>query len=256
MPLTAPTGESTITLPAAAARMGREGDTAPSSSSDSLAAAQDAGTDAEKADVQVETVSVLPLRPTLRDRWNHLTLRALPQPHYLHPQLTRARLALLLAALLLLALLLLAVVLPVVLARRRAGGRSAPCAGCSPTAPKDLVPLPTGTKVYQGDGTYYGTGLGACGITSADSQMVVAVAWQLFDSAQTGPNPNLNPLCGRKVRAWRTGSNGSSGHGAVEVTVVDRCTGCHPADLDFSITAFEVIADKWEGRVSVQWAWV
>lgn len=253
MPPTPP-HESTITLPAAAARMGRESDTAPPSSSASSAAARDAGTDTEKAGVPVETVGVLPLRPTLRDRWNYLTLRALPRPYYWHPQLTRARLALLLTALLLLALLLLAVVLPVVLTRRRTGGKS--CAGCSPAAPKDLVPLPKGTKIYQGDGTYYETGMGACGIASANSEMVVAIAWQLFDSSQNGPNPNLNPLCGRKIRAWRAGGNSTSSQGAVEVTVVDRCIGCQPADLDFSITAFELLADKWEGRVGVQWAWV
>ncbi|KAF8534954.1 hypothetical protein BDD12DRAFT_983569, partial [Trichophaea hybrida] len=36
-------------------------------------------------------------------------------------------------------------------------------------------------------------------------------------------------------------------HG-VEVTVVDRCTGCKPQDLDFSPGAFKGIAEEWEGR--------
>jgi len=176
----------------------------------------------------------LPLRPTLRDRYNHLVLRLLPAPYYLHPQLTRFRLSLLLLSLLLL-VLLLAILLPLLL-RKHHGAHS--------------VPLPTGAKTYYGDGTYYGPALGACGITSTDNDMIVAIAWELFDS-KGGANPNLNPFCGRKIRAKRVGkANG------VEVTVVDRCTGCKPTDLDFSPGAFKGIAEEWEGRVGIEWAWV
>jgi hypothetical protein len=32
------------------------------------------------------------------------------------------------------------------------------------------------------EGTYYGTGLGACGITNNDNQLIVAVSKLLFDN--------------------------------------------------------------------------
>lgn len=64
-------------------------------------------------------------------------------------------------------------------------------------------------------------------------------------------DPNQNPACGRKIRAVRAGMT----HG-IEVTVVDRCTGCQPTDLDFSPTAFKMLGDIDEGRIPIQWAWV
>ena len=64
-------------------------------------------------------------------------------------------------------------------------------------------------------------------------------------------NPNENPLCGRKVRVRREG-----GDMTVEVTVVDRCTGCKVEDLDMSPTVFDELAEWTEGRVRVEWAWV
>ena len=180
----------------------------------------------------------LPLRPTLRERYNHLVARLLPQPYYLHPTITRSRLAIALLFLLFV-LLLLTILLPILLTRHSSTN----------------ITLPTGAETYSGDGTYYGTGLGACGITSQDSQMVVAIAWDLFDHMGKGTagefNPNLNPVCGRKIRARRAGHTK-----AVEVTVVDRCTGCKPQDLDFSPTAFNAVAEEWEGRVGIEWAWV
>ncbi|KAI5856864.1 RlpA-like double-psi beta-barrel-protein domain-containing protein-containing protein [Tricharina praecox] len=188
--------------------------------------------------IPLEAPVSLPLRPTLRERYNHLVTRLLPQPYYLHPLLTRSRLAIALLSFIFL-LLLLIIILPILLTHRSSAN----------------VTLPTGAETYSGDGTYYGTGLGACGIASKDSQMVVAIAWELFDHLGKGSagefNPNLNPVCGRNIRARRAGRTK-----AVEVTVVDRCTGCEPEDLDFSPTAFNGIAEEWEGRVRIEWAWV
>lgn len=42
----------------------------------------------------------------------------------------------------------------------------------------------------------------------------------------------------------------------VDVTIVDRCTGCKPYDLDFSPGAFERMADQALGRVDVTWAFL
>ena len=75
------------------------------------------------------------------------------------------------------------------------------------------------------------------------------------DSAQVGSNPNTNPFCNRKIRATRH-REGVSGNVSVDVTVVDRCTGCKLYDLDFSPAAFEDMADMSLGRVDVTWAFL
>ena len=71
-----------------------------------------------------------------------------------------------------------------------------------------------------GDGTFYATGkyllllsfrvisdvfigLGACGITNSDTDYIVAVSQELFDSypGYSGANPNKNPVCNKKIKA-------------------------------------------------------
>ncbi|KAF2847093.1 hypothetical protein T440DRAFT_457325 [Plenodomus tracheiphilus IPT5] len=117
------------------------------------------------------------------------------------------------------------------------------------------LPLPGGAETYTGDLTYYDPGLGACGIDSGDSEPVVAISHYTFDAAQTGSDPNQNPLCGRKIRARRV--NESTGKSvSIDVTVIDRCTGCQPTDLDVSPAMFDKMADHALGRVTVTWAWL
>jgi hypothetical protein len=117
-----------------------------------------------------------------------------------------------------------------------------------------LVP-PTSGDLQTGDGTYYDPGLGACGIVSTASDDIAAISHIIFDAAQVGANPNNNPLCGRKIWVTRQKSAGAK-NVSVEVKVVDRCTGCKPQDLDFSLSVFEKLAEQWQGRVLVSWAWV
>jgi hypothetical protein len=100
---------------------------------------------------------------------------------------------------------------------------------------------------FSGDGTFYNTGLGACGIESNDSQFVVAVGYQLYDSVNTA-NPNNNPLCGRKITVFR-------GDKSVQVTVVDKCPGCSYYSLDLSPAAFNVLGNPDEGRIPITWKW-
>lgn len=112
--------------------------------------------------------------------------------------------------------------------------------------------LPTGYGgVYNGDLTYYAPGLGACGIKSSKSEMIVAISHLLFDSVQQGSNPNTNSLCGMKLRARRP-----DGDRSIDLKVVDRCTGCQYRDLDVSPGAFQRLAEIAQGRVSVEWAWL
>ncbi|KAF2727732.1 hypothetical protein EJ04DRAFT_594031 [Polyplosphaeria fusca] len=117
------------------------------------------------------------------------------------------------------------------------------------------LPLPNGAQTYTGDLTYYEPALGSCGITSGDNDAICAISHYTFDAAQTGSDPNQNPLCGRKIRATRF-NNGKTV--SVDLTVVDRCecTGCQPTDIDVSPGMFKKLADPDLGRVDVKWAWL
>lgn len=109
--------------------------------------------------------------------------------------------------------------------------------------------LPLGSQTYTGDLTYYGPGLGACGVTSSDTDHIVSISHFTFDAVSKGSNPNTNPLCGHKLRAVRNGNS-------IDLTVVDRCVGCQPTDIDVSPGAFKQLADPSLGRVEVTWAWL
>ncbi|MCJ1354058.1 MAG: hypothetical protein MMC33_004045 [Icmadophila ericetorum] len=120
-----------------------------------------------------------------------------------------------------------------------------------------FLPLPSDKQSFTGDLTYYAPGLGACGVTSTANQDIVSVSHFLFDSVQVGTNPNTNPLCGLVLRAERfDDEEGVDGMRSVDLTVVDRCTGCAPTDLDVSLGVFSQLANPAQGRVTVTWAWL
>ncbi|KAJ6592755.1 RlpA-like double-psi beta-barrel-protein domain-containing protein-containing protein, partial [Mycena capillaripes] len=99
---------------------------------------------------------------------------------------------------------------------------------------------------------FFQPGLGACGTTNTADQLIVAVGHGKFDTFPgAGPNPNANPICGKKIKA-------TSGGKSVTVTVVDRCAGCAgAADLDFSQAAFAKLAAPAVGRIHrVKWEFV
>ncbi|CAJ2510622.1 Uu.00g062470.m01.CDS01 [Anthostomella pinea] len=118
------------------------------------------------------------------------------------------------------------------------------------------LPLPGNADVHTGDLTYYGPGLGACGVVSTSSDNIVSVSHYTFDAASTGSNPNNNPLCGKKIRVQRDFVEDGKGNRSVDVTVVDRCVGCAPTDLDLSIAVFTQLAPEDSGRVVGSWAWL
>ncbi|KAG5342393.1 hypothetical protein C0989_002228 [Termitomyces sp. Mn162] len=127
-----------------------------------------------------------------------------------------------------------------------------PTTAGAPITTKVLDNLPsflTGTQI--GQGTFYATGLGACGIVNNDSQHIAAVSHLLFDAfpGYDGINPNTNPVCGRQVTASYQGRS-------VVVTITDRCEACALTDLDFSPSAFEELAPLSVGRISgMTWIW-
>lgn len=116
-----------------------------------------------------------------------------------------------------------------------------------PNTGGSLPSFMTGTQI--GQGTYYSTGLGACGIVNTDADYIAAVSHLLFDTfpGYNGVNPNSNPICGRKVPVTYQGNN-------VTVTITDRCEGCALLDLDFSPAAFQELASLSVGRLfGISW---
>ena len=104
-------------------------------------------------------------------------------------------------------------------------------------ASTQFIPLPSDTRSFTGDLTYYGPGLGACGVTSSDTDDIVSVSHLLFDSESTGSNPNANPLCGLKIRAERLDESVNAQR-SVDLTVVDRCGySCFGYQIYFLLTS-------------------
>jgi hypothetical protein len=128
--------------------------------------------------------------------------------------------------------------------------------GLSKKSPKKL-PLPKDTSVvYTGDLTFYAPALGACGWNSSDTEHICAVSHELWDALEKGKNPNTNPLCGMRIRVQRDFVEEAKGMQSVEVTVVDRCTGCKPTVLDLSPKVYNGLAREEDGIVVGSWSWV
>ncbi|GAA6013022.1 hypothetical protein JCM11491_000940 [Sporobolomyces phaffii] len=121
----------------------------------------------------------------------------------------------------------------------------------SATAPAASSGAPSLSGTHSGDGTWFAPGLGACGTVATDDSPIVAVSHLLYDSFPGATvNPNLNPICGKQIRATYRGKS-------VDVTVQDRCEGCAMWDLDFSPTLFGDLADLDVGRLhGVEWVFI
>ncbi|KAI9842232.1 MAG: hypothetical protein M1837_007377 [Sclerophora amabilis] len=128
-------------------------------------------------------------------------------------------------------------------------------AGLSTRSKSQNLPFPSNTETFTGELTYYSPALGACGITSSETDDVCSLSHTLFDAAQKGSDPNANPLCGLRIRAARFDEQVAERR-SVDLTVVDRCVGCDPTDLDLSPGAFNKLANPDRGRVDVSWAWL
>ncbi|KAL1956167.1 hypothetical protein VTO42DRAFT_7602 [Malbranchea cinnamomea] len=181
------------------------------------------------------------LSPAVGEHWQQTTKPSLYSrlsAIYASLDTRKKRIVLGVAALIVIALLALIIGLAVGLTVGKKGGAAA------------NLPLPTDNGgPYVGDLTYYDPGLGACGIMSSNSDDICAVSKDLYDAASVSANPNDNPLCGLRLRLKREGKS-------VDVTVVDRCVGCKPTDIDVSRGVFERLAMLDQGRVLVEWAWL
>ncbi|KAJ7244896.1 RlpA-like double-psi beta-barrel-protein domain-containing protein-containing protein [Mycena rebaudengoi] len=107
------------------------------------------------------------------------------------------------------------------------------------------------TSVHNGEMTYYGQSLGACGDVYNDQSFTAAVSRLMFDT-WPGANPasqNRNPICGPFVPGRQTLTNA----GTIQVKIVDRCEKCAIDDIDLTPAAFAALADPGPGRLPVTW---
>jgi hypothetical protein len=120
----------------------------------------------------------------------------------------------------------------------------------NPLSKSQNLPLPSSKEHFNGDLTYYspGPGYGACGYENTSQDSICALSHLLWDSVSTSTNPNHNPLCGKKLRITRFDEK-QGRNNSVDVTIVDRCTGCKATDVDLSLRMFEILADEEQGRV-------
>lgn len=97
-----------------------------------------------------------------------------------------------------------------------------------------------GAQTYTGDITYYDAGLGSCGTTNTNSDMIVAISANLI----TGNKP---AYCGKTI----TISYGGQTH---QATIQDTCPSCATGALDMTPALFKAVAPNGDGRVhDVSW---
>ncbi|EGX44715.1 hypothetical protein TWF173_009976 [Orbilia oligospora] len=126
----------------------------------------------------------------------------------------------------------------------------------SPTpSPEPVVEEPPssggGSGSYSGKATFYDAGLGSCGETHSNSDFICALSKATM-ALTGGPNPNLNPMCGTKIRVMSP-----SNPTGVIVTIVDTCPGCAGAyDLDLTPAVFDQLGDQLDGVISITWDYV
>ncbi|KAI0791835.1 RlpA-like double-psi beta-barrel-protein domain-containing protein-containing protein [Abortiporus biennis] len=92
---------------------------------------------------------------------------------------------------------------------------------------------------HTGRGTFYYTGLGACGWTNHDSEAVIAISSSIF-----GKGGN----CGQYVQITNTKNKKTT-----FAKTVDSCPGCGSGDLDMSPSTFQKLGTLDQGVLSISW---
>jgi expansin (peptidoglycan-binding protein) len=101
-------------------------------------------------------------------------------------------------------------------------------------------PLEERSSSFSGDGTFYTVGLGSCGKTNSDTELVAALSSDLMEGGK---------YCGKKIKI-------TTPTGTVTATVVDTCPGCAKGSVDLSISAFKKIGKVAAGRIAIKWSFL
>ncbi|KAF3936847.1 hypothetical protein ABW19_dt0205014 [Dactylella cylindrospora] len=107
----------------------------------------------------------------------------------------------------------------------------------------------SGKDLFYGEGTYYDCGIGSCGNTNSNEDYIAALS-KLRMLKVEGPNPNLNPLCGQKIRVYS-----DMAPDGVVFTVQDKCPGCpNENDVDMCRGPFlRLLGTEEQGRIKIWW---
>ena len=92
------------------------------------------------------------------------------------------------------------------------------------------------SQTFTGDITYYQPGLGACGQTNTDSELVVAMSPAQYDGN-----------CGKSITITKDGKT-------AHAKVVAKCPSCASGSIDVSSTVFQSLVDLSVGRTTVSWS--
>ncbi|KAI8076517.1 RlpA-like double-psi beta-barrel-protein domain-containing protein-containing protein [Gilbertella persicaria] len=103
------------------------------------------------------------------------------------------------------------------------------------------APVLEARSSMSGDATYYTVGLGSCGDTNSDSEMVAALSGSLMGSSSDGK------YCGKSITI-------KGGSGSVTVKVVDTCPSCGEGDVDLSPAAFKELGSLSKGVIPIKWS--
>ncbi|KAL7419846.1 hypothetical protein Q5752_005762 [Cryptotrichosporon argae] len=111
-----------------------------------------------------------------------------------------------------------------------------------PDADADLTPRNiTKRDTYTGRGTYFYVGLGACGETSVDSDLMVALNIDQYGSGYPGPE------CFKYITVEANGITVSG------IEILDECPTCDYGGLDMSPGLFTKYADESVGTLAITW---
>ncbi|ESK92216.1 non-catalytic module family expn protein [Moniliophthora roreri MCA 2997] len=105
----------------------------------------------------------------------------------------------------------------------------------------DLQPRALSKRGYSGRATYFYVGLGNCGDTNVDADIVVALATSTY---------NNGAHCNQQVKI--TDSKGTVQY----ATVKDSCSTCAEGDLDMSPSLFQLFNSLDTGVFPMSWEFV
>ena len=87
-----------------------------------------------------------------------------------------------------------------------------------------------------GRASFYDAGMGACGFTNDNSDMIVAVSSDVFAKLSPDGNSNANPLCKKWIKITYHNKT-------VRAMIADECPSCPKTSLDLSPAVFNKLAN-------------
>lgn len=111
------------------------------------------------------------------------------------------------------------------------------------TPPTDPTTFSVERRSKTGKMTHYTPGMGSCGKTHTENDLVVAISQGMYGTAA---NPNASPMCAKSASI-------KCGAKTVVAAVVDKCMSCGNGDIDVSPAVFKQCGALSAGVITVTW---